>query len=78
VPLAANQAVCFGIMSYNGGVNFGLIADYDSTPDLDVLADDLRASVDELLEAAGSAEGGGVRKAGAAKRREQAEAEHQV
>jgi diacylglycerol O-acyltransferase len=78
VPLAANQAVCFGIMSYNGGVNFGLIADYDSTPDLDVLADDLRASVDELLEAAGSAEGGAVRKAGAAKRREQAEAEHQV
>src|SRR5215211_2445838 len=67
VPLAANQAVCFGIMSYNGGVNFGLVGDYDSTPDLDA-----------LLEAAGSPERGGVRKAGAAKTRKQTQAEQQV
>ena len=26
VPLAKNQGVCFGIMSYNGQVNFGLTA----------------------------------------------------
>jgi len=78
VPLAANQAVCFGIMSYNGGVNFGLTADYDATPDLDALADDLEASVAELVEAAGSAEGGGVSEPSAPKRRQQAQAEQQV
>jgi len=78
VPLAANQAVCFGIMSYNGGVNFGLVGDYDSMPDLPALLDDLEASVDELVEAAGSAERGGVREAGTAKSRNQAQAEHQV
>ncbi len=26
-------------MSYNGGVNFGLLADYDSMDDVDVIAD---------------------------------------
>jgi diacylglycerol O-acyltransferase len=78
VPLAANQAVCFGIMSYNGGVNFGLVGDYDAAPDLDALADDLQASVAELVDAAGSAEGAGVRKASVPKRRQQAQAEQQV
>jgi hypothetical protein len=78
VPLAANQAVCFGIMSYNGGVNFGLVGDYDSGLDLEALADDLQASLAELVDAAGSAEGGGVRKASAPKRRQQAQAEQQV
>jgi WS/DGAT/MGAT family acyltransferase len=78
VPLAANQAICFGIMSYNGRVNFGLTADYDATPDLDSLAEDLRASMAELADAAGSAKGGGVRKPGGAKGRQQAQAEQQV
>ena len=41
VPLAKRQAVCFGIMSYNGQVNFGLIGDYDAFGDLEALADDL-------------------------------------
>jgi hypothetical protein len=78
VPLAGNQAVCFGIMSYNGGVNFGLTADYDSMSDLDALCDDLSESVAELVVAAGSAERGAVVEARAAKRRKQAEAEQQV
>jgi diacylglycerol O-acyltransferase / wax synthase len=78
VPLAANQAVCFGIMSYNGGVNFGLVGDYDSMPDLDALAGDLKASVEELVEAAESTERGSVAEANGAKRRKQAEAEQQV
>jgi hypothetical protein len=78
VPLAANQAVCFGIMSYNGGINFGVTADYDSTPDLDALAEDLEASVVELLGAVASPESGGVREAGARERRQQAQAEQQV
>jgi WS/DGAT/MGAT family acyltransferase len=48
VPLARRQAVCFGIMSYDGAVNFGLIGDYDAIRDLDVLAADLEASIAEL------------------------------
>lgn len=48
VPLAKNQAVCFGVMSYNGQVNFGLIGDYDALADLDRLAQDLKASLEQL------------------------------
>jgi diacylglycerol O-acyltransferase / wax synthase len=53
VPLAKNQGVCIGIMSYDGQVNFGLIGDYDGMPDLNDLAGDLEASISQLLEAAG-------------------------
>jgi diacylglycerol O-acyltransferase len=51
VPLAKRQAVCFGIFSYNGQINFGLIGDYDAMGDLDTLAEDLEASIAELVEA---------------------------
>jgi WS/DGAT/MGAT family acyltransferase len=51
VPLAERQAVCFGVMSYNGQVNFGLIGDFDAMADLDALAVDLQASIDELASA---------------------------
>jgi diacylglycerol O-acyltransferase len=57
VPLAKNQGVCVGIMSYDGQVNFGLIGDYDGMPDLDDLAQDLEASLGEMLEAAGGRPG---------------------
>jgi WS/DGAT/MGAT family acyltransferase len=53
VPLAENQALGIAIMSYNGQLNFGLNADYDALPDLEALADELRASIDELVAAAG-------------------------
>jgi WS/DGAT/MGAT family acyltransferase len=52
VPLAQNQAVCVGIMSYNGNLHFGLIGDYDAMADLDSLALDLEAAIDELSAAA--------------------------
>lgn len=48
VPLAKRQAVCFGVMSYNGRVHFGLIGDYDAMPELDSLARDLAESLAEL------------------------------
>jgi diacylglycerol O-acyltransferase len=51
VPLAKRQAVCFGIMSYDGQVNFGLIGDFDAMADLEVLAGDLEDSLTELAEA---------------------------
>ncbi|MGH2955996.1 MAG: WS/DGAT/MGAT family O-acyltransferase [Solirubrobacterales bacterium] len=53
VPLAKKQAVCVGIMSYDGQVNFGLIGDYEAMADLDELGEDLEASLEELIEAAG-------------------------
>jgi len=52
VPLAKRQAVCVGIMSYNGQVNFGLIGDYDAIPDLDGLAGDLQNALAELAAVA--------------------------
>jgi diacylglycerol O-acyltransferase / wax synthase len=50
--LPPNQALFVAIMSYNGGVNFGLLADYDSMDDLDVIADGIERSIAGLLEAA--------------------------
>jgi len=52
VPLARRQALCVGIMSYNGQVNFGLIGDYDAMADLDSFALDLEASIRETVATA--------------------------
>jgi WS/DGAT/MGAT family acyltransferase len=57
VPLAKNQGVCVGIMSYDGQVNFGLIGDYDGMPDLEDLAGDLEDAISDLVEAAGGRPG---------------------
>ncbi len=50
--LPENHALAIAIMSYNGRINFGLLADYDALPDLDVILDGLGESRDELLAAA--------------------------
>jgi hypothetical protein len=55
VPLAENQALGVAIMSYNGALDFGLNADYDTLSDLEALAEELRASIEELVAAAGAA-----------------------
>jgi len=52
VPLARRQALCVGIMSYNGQVNFGLIGDFDGMADLDSFALDLEATTQEVIETA--------------------------
>jgi WS/DGAT/MGAT family acyltransferase len=49
VPLAKNQAVCVGIMSYDGKVDFGLVGDYEAMPQLDALAGELEEALAELL-----------------------------
>lgn len=51
--LPANHALAFAIMSYNGGLRFGLLGDYDALHDIDVVGDALEASFDELRAAAG-------------------------
>jgi diacylglycerol O-acyltransferase / wax synthase len=53
VPLAKGQALGIAIMSYNGRMNFGLLGDWDAMGDLDALAADLEASLEELASAAG-------------------------
>jgi diacylglycerol O-acyltransferase len=50
VPLARRQALCVGIMSYNGQVNFGLVGDYDAMADLDSFALDLEAATAEIVK----------------------------
>jgi diacylglycerol O-acyltransferase / wax synthase len=55
VPIAflpENHALAVAIMSYNGKVDFGLLADYDAMPDIDAFATHLDESLAELLAAA--------------------------
>ena len=49
VPLAAAHSVGIAIFSYDGLVTFGVIADRESTPDLDVLAHGIEEGIEELL-----------------------------
>jgi hypothetical protein len=51
VPLAEGQAVSIGLTSYNGGVYYGLNADRDAMPDVDVLAALIEESLAELVAA---------------------------
>jgi WS/DGAT/MGAT family acyltransferase len=50
--LPENHALAVAIMSYNGRIGFGLLADYDSMDDIDVLATGIEESLAELEEAA--------------------------
>jgi diacylglycerol O-acyltransferase / wax synthase len=54
--LPPEHTLFVAIMSYNGGINFGLLADYDAIPDVDVIAEGIEASVAELVEAAAQVE----------------------
>ncbi|GIK78048.1 MAG: wax ester/triacylglycerol synthase family O-acyltransferase [Thermoleophilia bacterium] len=60
VPLAKRQAVCVGIMSYDGGINFGLIGDYEGMPGLATLADDLDEELASLAALAPRTAGNGA------------------
>jgi len=51
--LPENQSLAVAVMSYNGRMDFGLLGDYDNLTDIDELADALRESLGELVEAAG-------------------------
>ena len=47
--LPKNHALAVAIMSYNGRLEYGLLADYDAIPDLDVIAEGIDEALDELL-----------------------------
>jgi diacylglycerol O-acyltransferase len=50
--LPENHALAIAIMSYNGGVDYGLLGDYDALPDIGLIAEGIEASLQELLQAA--------------------------
>jgi WS/DGAT/MGAT family acyltransferase len=50
VPLAKGQAVSIGLTSYDGKVCYGLNADRDAMPDVDVLAQCIADALAELVE----------------------------
>ena len=49
MPIAGGTRCSIGIFSYLNTMTFGLNADFDGYPDLDVLAGGIRAGLDELL-----------------------------
>ena len=53
--LPRDHALAVAIMSYNGGIDFGLLGDFDAMPDLEDVGRDLSASLAELVEAAKAA-----------------------
>jgi diacylglycerol O-acyltransferase / wax synthase len=50
--LPREHALAVAIMSYDGGIDFGLLGDYDAMPDLEELAGHFDESLAELVEAA--------------------------
>jgi WS/DGAT/MGAT family acyltransferase len=52
VPLARRQALCVGIMSYDGQIDFGLVGDLDAMADLQSFGLDLERAVEEVLATA--------------------------
>jgi diacylglycerol O-acyltransferase / wax synthase len=54
VPIVENTVLGIAIMSYNGRIDFGLLADYDALPDLEDVATALEDSIAELAAAAGA------------------------
>ena len=50
--LARGHALCVAAMSYNGGLNFGLLGDYDALRDIDVLSGAIADSRDDLVATA--------------------------
>ena len=53
LPLSDNTTIGVALLSYNGTIGFGLLADYDAAPDLGVLAEGIEKSLAELLSVAG-------------------------
>jgi hypothetical protein len=53
--LPQNHALAVAIMSYNGRVGFGLLADYDSMEDVEVISNGIEESLAELEQAASAA-----------------------
>ena len=53
VPIAGGTRISIGIFCYLNTMTFGINADFDAFPDVDVLSRGIRAGLDELLALAG-------------------------
>lgn len=51
MPLGQGHSLSIGLTSYNGGVFYGLYADRDALPDVDVLGQSIVDALQELLDA---------------------------
>jgi len=51
-PLQPGFGVAVGVTSYDGGVYYGITADRDALPDIDVLGQCVREALDELVDSA--------------------------
>ena len=67
--LPENNALAVAIMSYNGRIEYGLLADHDALPDIDVIATGIEQALAELVAAAN----GGVNVASISQRRRRPE-----
>ena len=65
--LPKNHALAVAIMSYNGGLDYGLLGDYDALPDIGVIGDGIDASLQELLDTAHTRSEPSVRRNGDAR-----------
>ena len=54
--LPENHALAIAIMSYNGGIDFGLLGDYDAMDDLEMIAVGISEALMDLLAAAEAVE----------------------
>ncbi len=57
IPLTDHRALAIGVTSYHGKVFFGIVADRDAVPDVDVLAQCIRDALEELVETVGPRRG---------------------
>jgi WS/DGAT/MGAT family acyltransferase len=53
VPIGPGVRIGVAILSYNGRLQFAITGDYDTAPDIDVLADGIQAALATLLQLAG-------------------------
>jgi diacylglycerol O-acyltransferase len=54
-PLLPGHTLAIGVTSYDGGVHYGITADRDAVPDIDVIGQCLREAIDELVDTASEA-----------------------
>ncbi len=52
-PIALRVRIGIGMLSYGDEFTFGIVADYDSAPDVDVLTDGIERAISRLTELAG-------------------------
>ncbi|WP_370186564.1 wax ester/triacylglycerol synthase family O-acyltransferase [Aeromicrobium sp.] len=57
IPLIDQRVVSIGVTSYHGGVYFGIVADREAVPDVDVLGQCIEEALEELVETVGPRRG---------------------